>query len=197
MHTPFRYVSAPRVYAALALAVCIAFVTDSLAHTRQPVEPHGGKAPADDKYSLQVPNGLAFSDFKGYEDWQVVAVSQTAELLKAEVANPVMIAAYRAGVPGNGKPFPDGSKIAKLEWHLKKSTEAPFDVNIPAAQQDVFFIEKDVNRFPAAKGWAYAQFNYDAASDKFTPSGTGASCGFTCHTIVAAKDYIFTAYGHR
>jgi len=69
-----------------------------------------------------VPNGLPFSDFKGYEDWQVVALSQTDALLKVMVANPTMIAAYKAGIPGNGKPFPDGSKIAKIEWKPKKST---------------------------------------------------------------------------
>jgi hypothetical protein len=77
---------------------------------------------AQDKYTLRVPNGLAFSDFKGYENWQVVAVSQTEDLLKVMVANPTMIDAYRAGVPGNGKPFPDGSQIAKIEWKPKKST---------------------------------------------------------------------------
>ncbi|MGD0301836.1 MAG: cytochrome P460 family protein, partial [Bryobacteraceae bacterium] len=71
---------------------------------------------AQDKYTLRVPNGLPFSDFRGYENWQVVAVSQTEELLKVMVANPTMIDAYRAGVPGNGKLFPDGSKIAKIEW---------------------------------------------------------------------------------
>src|SRR5580704_1568741 len=49
---------------------------------------------AQDKYTLQLPNGLPFSEFRGYEDWQVVSVSQTDELLKAMVANPVMIAAY-------------------------------------------------------------------------------------------------------
>src|SRR5271154_7253035 len=85
---------------------------------------------AQDKYTLQVPNGLAFSDFRGYEDWQPVAVSQTEELLKVMVANPVMIDAYRAGVPLNGKPFPDGSKIAKIEWKPKKMTEAPFSVRV-------------------------------------------------------------------
>src|SRR5215831_5902591 len=78
-----------------------------------------------DKYTLKVPNGLAFSDFKGYENWQVVAVSQTEDLLKVMVANPTMIGAYRAGIAGNGKVFPDGSKIAKIEWKPKKSTEAP------------------------------------------------------------------------
>jgi hypothetical protein len=69
-----------------------------------------------DKYSLKVPDGLAFADFRGYEDWQVVSVARTDEVLKVIVANPVMIEAYKSGVPGNGKPFPDGSKIAKIQW---------------------------------------------------------------------------------
>ena len=87
----------------------------------------GGMAlAAQDKYTLQLPGGLSFSEFRGYEDWQVVSVSQTEDVLKVMVANPVMIDAYKAGVPGNGKPFPEGSKIAKIEWKLKKSTEAPF-----------------------------------------------------------------------
>lgn len=152
---------------------------------------------AQDKYTLQVPDGLAFSDFRGYEDWRVVAVSQTDELLKVEVANPTMIDAYRAGVPGNGQPFPDGSKIAKIEWKPKKSSEAPFSVRIPEVLQDVFLIEKDTKKFPDTNGWAYAQFNYHPASDTFTPEGRGANCGYACHTTVAAKDYIFTAYGKR
>src|SRR6476620_2909741 len=98
---------------------------------------------AQDKYTVQVPDGLAFSAFRGYENWQVVAVSQTEELLKVMVANPTMIDAYRAGVPLNGKPFPDGSKIAKIEWKPKKMTESPFSVNVPDTLQDVFLIEKD------------------------------------------------------
>ena len=153
----------------------------------------GGMAlAAQDKYTLQLPNGLPFSDFRGYEDWQVVSVSQTDELLKAMVANPVMIDAYKAGIPGNGKPFPDGSKIAKIEWKLKKSTEAPFSVNVPNTLQDIFLIEKDTQRFPDTKGWAYAVFDYDPASDTYTAHPTGTvNCGFACHTIVASKDNIF------
>src|SRR5437763_5636727 len=71
---------------------------------------------AQDKYTVRVPNGLAFSDFRGYENWQVVSTSRTDDLLKVMVANPAMIDAYRAGIPGNGKAFPNGSKIAKIEW---------------------------------------------------------------------------------
>jgi hypothetical protein len=157
----------------------------------------GGMAlAAQDKYTLQVPDGLAFSDFRGYEGWQVVSVAQTEQVLKVIVANPTMIDAYRSGVPANGK-FPDGSKIAKIQWIPKKSTEAPFSVNVPDTLKNVFFIEKDSKRFPNTAGWGYALFNYDATSDTFAPDGKGSSCGFECHTIVKAKDYIFHPYQKR
>ena len=57
---------------------------------------------AQDKYSLKSPSGIAFSDFKGYEDWSVVSSARTDEVLKVIVANPTMIKAYKDGVPGNG-----------------------------------------------------------------------------------------------
>jgi len=153
---------------------------------------------AQDKYTLRVPNGLAFSDFRGYESWQVVAASQTEDLLKVMAANPTMIDAYQAGVPGNGKPFPDGSKIAKIEWKPKKNTEAPFSVRVPDTLKVVSLIEKDSKRFPDTKGWAYAAFDYDPASDTFKPNPSGVvSCGFACHSGVVAKDYIFTSYAKR
>ena len=71
---------------------------------------------AQDRYSLAVPGGLAFAEFKGYEDWQVVSVSSQGEKLAAILGNPAMIEAYKAGIPGNGKPFPDGAKMAKIHW---------------------------------------------------------------------------------
>src|SRR5712672_2377615 len=96
---------------------------------------------AQDKYSLKSPSGIAFSDFKGYEDWATVSSARTDEVLKVIVANPAMINAYKAGVPGNGRPFPEGSKIAKLQWSFKKSTEAPFVVDVPDAATQPFLIE--------------------------------------------------------
>jgi hypothetical protein len=153
---------------------------------------------AQDKYTLRVPNGLAFSEFKGYEDWQYVSMSQTEDRLKLIVANPEMIAAYKAGIPGNGKPFPDGSKIAKVQWKPKKSTEAPFSVNVPDTLADLFFMEKDSKRFPDSGGWGYAQFDYDPKSDTFAPNKDGTpTCGHTCHKAVKAKDYIFHPYQKR
>src|SRR5271154_5935472 len=132
---------------------------------------HGTVAYAQDKfdkYSLKSPNGIAFSDFRGYEDWSVVSSARTDEVLKVIVANPPMIKAYKAGVPGNGQPFPEGSKIAKLQWSFKKSTEATFAVDVPDAPTQAFVIEKDSKRFPKTGGWGYALFNHDVAAGKMT-----------------------------
>jgi hypothetical protein len=158
----------------------------------------GGRAiTAQDKYSLRVPDGLAFAEFRGYESWEVVSVSQTGELMKVIVANPAMIEAYKAGVPGNGKAFPDGARIAKIMWTPRISTDSPARTAVPDALKYVDFIAKDSKRFAETGGWGYAQFDYDVAAGRFVPHGTGVACGHACHTIVKAKDYIFTPYEQR
>ena len=152
----------------------------------------------NDKYSLKSPSGIAFSDFRGYEDWSVVSSARTDEILKVIVANPKMIKSFKAGVPVNGQTFPDGSKIVKLQWKLKKSTEAPFVVEVPDVYSQAFVMEKDSKRFLKSGGWGYAVFNYDAASDTFAADPKSLSdCGFACHTPVKAKDYIFHPYQKR
>jgi len=153
---------------------------------------------ASDKYSLVSPSGIKFAGFKGYEDWSVVSSARTDEVLKVIVANPIMIEAYKSGIPGNGKPFPEGSKIAKLQWKFKKSTEAPFVVDVPDVFTQAFVIEKDSKRFPKSAGWGYALFDYDATADTFSADPTGVSdCGHSCHVKVAAKDHIFHPYQKR
>jgi len=156
------------------------------------------QAQGNDKYSLISPGGIAFSDFRGYEDWSVVSSARTDEVLKVIVANPAMIKAYKAGVPGNGQPFPQGARIVKLQWSPKKSTEAPFAVDVPDVFKQAFVMEQDSKRFPKTGGWGYAVFNYDAASDKFTADASSpADCGHMCHVAVKAKDYIFHPYQKR
>ena len=151
-----------------------------------------------DKYSLKSPSGIAFSDFRGYEDWAVISSARTDERLKVIVGNPTMIKAFKAGIPLNGQPFPDGSMVAKLQWTPKKSTEAPFVVDVPDVFKEAFVMEKDSKRFAKSGGWGYAVFNYDASTDKFTPDAKSPSdCGYACHTPVKAKDYIFHPYQKR
>jgi Cytochrome P460 len=155
---------------------------------------------AQDKYSLKIPDGLSWSDFRGYENWQDVAVSQTETRIKAILANPVMMQAFRSGLPAQGKLFPDGSKVTKIEWSFKKNPVSPYSVDVPDALVDIAFIEKDTKRFPDTHGWAYAEWAYEPATDTFKPaelSPSGHECGFSCHTRVSAQDYIFTAYPKR
>lgn len=170
-----------------------------------------GLAAQQNKDTVKVPGGLALSEFKGYEDWQSVGPSLTdaENVMRLIVANPTMMKAYREGIPGNGKPFPEGSKVAKIEWAPKKITSAPFSVNtpdtVPGVLTELEFIEKDSKRFPDTHGWGYAAFKYDAATDKLTPvgstdrppQGNDARCGAACHTLAAAKDYIFSDYPKR
>jgi hypothetical protein len=164
-----------------------------------------------DKYTLKIPGGLAFSEVKGYEQWEVVgpSICEGAKVIRAIVANPVMIKAYQEGIPGNGKAFPEGSKIVKIEWRPKTITDAPFSAKVPdivpGDLAQVEFIVKDSKRFPDTHGWGYGMFDFDAASGKFAPAtkdsnppvNNDAKCGAACHELAAPKGYIFTAYPKR
>jgi hypothetical protein len=176
-----------------AMSVTIAIAADSQATAVQ------------DKYTLAVPGGLAFSEFRGYESWETISVSHNGPLLAVILGNPAMIKAYKAGIPGNGKPFPDGAKMAKIHWVPKKLESFPGQPLAPATQRDVDFMVKDSKRFADSGGWGYAVFKFDPVSGTFSPGGpqdplpqgNDAKCGAACHTIVKANDYVFTEYARR
>src|SRR5262245_7954062 len=157
MHTGLKYFAA--LSSCAVLAVSIASVANSAAQTAQ------------DKYTLTVPGGLAFSEFRGYEKWQTIGVSHAGTTIEVILGNPSMIEAYEAGIPGNGKPFPDGAKMAKIHWNSKKSAEFPM-TTVSDTLHDVDFMVKDSKRFADSGGWGYAVFKYLAASDTFTPGTT-------------------------
>ena len=165
----------------------------------------GAAISAQDRYTVKVPNGLAFSEFKGYEDWQVISVSHNGEMLAVILGNPAMIGAYKVGVPGNGKPFPDGAKMAKIHWNAKKNESAPGQPIVAGTFHDTDFMVKDSKRFADSGGWGYAEFEYDGVSDTFKPGtltdqppqANDAKCGFACHTVVKKQDYVFTEYPKR
>src|SRR5262245_61161864 len=108
---------------------------------------------AQDNYTLKAPNGVAWSEFRGYESWENVAPSATEGGIKSILANPVMIKAYREGIPGNSKPFPDGSMAVKIEWKKKTNAVSPYFVEVPDTLKSVSFIQKDSKRFPDSSGW--------------------------------------------
>src|SRR5262245_2243207 len=165
----------------------------------------GAAISAQDKYSVKVPGGLAFSEFRGYESWEAISISQNGPVVALILGNPAMINAFKSGIPGNGKPFPDGARMAKIHWTPKKQETYPGQPTVAGTQKDTDFMVKDSKRFADSGGWGYAAFKYDAASSTFTPVGTDgtppqgndAKCGFGCHTVVKNRDYVFTEYATR
>ena len=159
---------------------------------------------AQDKYSAKVPGGLAMSEFKGYEGWQAISMSRNERVVAMILGNPAMIEAYRAGFPRNGKPVPDGARMAKIHWSPKPNEFFP-TATVPGNLANVDFMVKDSKRFADSGGWGYAVFDYDSASNTFKPGtlagtppqGNDAKCGFACHTRAKARDYVFTDYGQR
>ena len=159
---------------------------------------------AQDKYTVKVPGGLAFSEFRGYEEWQAIGLSRNDTVVALILGNPIMINAYKAGIPGNGKPVPDGAKMAKVHWTPKPNEFFP-QAMVPGNLLNVDFMVKDSKRFADSGGWGYGVFDYDAASETFKPGttagtppqGNDAKCGFVCHTRAKARDYVFTEYGKR
>ncbi|MEI9940742.1 MAG: cytochrome P460 family protein [Pseudomonadota bacterium] len=159
---------------------------------------------AQDKYTLKVPGGLAMSEFRGYEAWQAISMSSNDKAVAVIVGNPAMISAYKAGIPANGKPVPDGAKMAKVHWKPKKSQAFP-EATVPGTLLNVDFMVKDSKRFADSGGWGYGVFDYDPATDSFKPGtlagkppqGNDAKCGATCHQLAASTDFVFTEYGKR
>jgi hypothetical protein len=159
---------------------------------------------AQDRYTVKVPGGLAFSEFRGYDAWQTISLSRTDKLVAVILGNPEMIEAYQAGIPRNGKPFPDGAKMAKIHWKPAQNEFFP-KATVPGGLVNVDFMVKDAKRFADSGGWGYAVFDYDETSHTFTPGtlagtppqGNDAKCGFSCHTRAKTRDYVFTEYGVR
>jgi hypothetical protein len=164
----------------------------------------GSSLYAQDKYAVKVPGGLAFAEFRGFEGWQLISISEDGGVMAAILGNPVMIAAYKAGIPGNGKPFPDGSKMTKIHYNPTKMKTFPA-ATVPGSLHDVDFMVKDSKRFADSGGWGWGAFAYDTASHTFRPAdmtakppqGHDAKCGFVCHTTVKNRDYVFTDYAGR
>ena len=81
-------------------------------------------ARSQDRFNLKSANGIAFSEFRGYDAWQLIATSQPDDAAgcgtskigctKAIMGNPAMVEAYRDGIPANGQAVPDRAAMAKV-----------------------------------------------------------------------------------
>jgi hypothetical protein len=167
-------------------------------------------AQSQDRFTLKAANGIAFSEFRDYDAWQMIATSQPDDAsgcgtskvgcTKAILGNAAMLKAYRDGIPGNGQAVPEGAAMAKVEW-LKERKASPYGVTVPGTQTEVSFMVKDSKRFPETNGWGYATFTYDASSDTFKPATTNAAFALGCHGChtagARARDFVFTNYAKR
>jgi len=170
-------------------------------------------AQSQDRFTLKASNGIAFSEFKGYESWQLIATSQhdgddgcgtsKTGCMKAILGNPAMIQAYREGFPGNGKPVPDGAAMAKIEWLKDANESAPYQITVPGEETEVAFMLKNPKRFKDTDGWGYATLSFDAATKSYKPKAgqSDPSFGKTCHACHTAgaktTDFVYTAFARR
>ena len=189
-----RHITKLKVLSASALVLSVVFAAHS-----------------QDRFALKSANGISFSEFRGYEEWQLISTSQpdkedgcgTSKVgcMKAILGNPAMIKAYRDGTPTNGKRVPDGAAFAKIEWLKGRDSASPYGVTVPGTQTEVSFMLKDSKRFQETNGWGYATFQYDASSDTFKPSTDKVSFALGCHAChtagAKARDYVFTDYARR
>jgi hypothetical protein len=186
-----------RLFITMSIAASLAFVFGRAVSARQD----------QDRYSVKIPGGLAFSEFRGYEKWQVIAVSQNQTVISAILGNPEIIKAFESGIPGNGQPFPDGSKMAKIHWNAKRAESEIGQPLVPDTLKDVEFMVKDSKRFGdnESRGWGFGDFRYELASNTFRPgngqdvppSGHDAKCGSACHVQAKDTDFVFTHYPKR
>ncbi len=166
---------------------------------------------AQDRFTLKTPNGIAFSEFKGYEKWQMIAPSHPDNAggcasskepgcIKSILGNPTMIKAYAEGIPAKDKPVPDGAAMVKIEWQKARDPESPYGATVPGALTEVAFMLKDSQRFRETNGWGYATFKYDAATDNWKAFGDSpefAKTCHSCHTAVKDRDFVFSRYQKR
>lgn len=190
-----------RVLKVIVLSASILGVTIALA------------AQTQDRFTLKSSNGIAFSEFTGYESWQLIATSQhdgndgcgtaPSGCMKGILGNPAMIQAYRDGFPANGKPVPNGAAMAKIEWLKETDEAAPYQITVPGEQTEVAFMVKDSKRFTGTDGWGYATLSFDAAtkSYKLKPGQSDPAFGKNCHachtTGAKRTDFVYTAFARR
>ena len=129
----------------------------------------------------------------GYRDWRLISVAHeegNLNDLRAILGNDVAIKAYR-----EGKPFPDGTIIARLAWSydpLEESEKAfgrrqSFVAGPP--KNGVQFMVKDSSKYASTGGWGFAHFNDGKPADEAVHN----TC-FACHTVAKDRDFVFARY---
>ena len=129
----------------------------------------------------------------GYRDWRLISVAHdegNLNDLRAQLGNDVAIKAYREG----RLPFPDGTIIAALHWHIVSSEEnnkvfGRAQSFIAGSPKNIQFMVKDSKKYPATGGWGFADFTNGKPADE----AVHKTC-YPCHEPAKARDFVFTRY---
>jgi len=138
---------------------------------------------------LKMPdNNLTFKMIDGYQDYKIVATHFRTDKneIRYILANPIGYNALKEKV----KVMPEGSKIVKIGWSVKKMPTFPNALEADEVQR-VEYMVKDSKLFDAnGDNWGYARFvkkdGQYAAWDK------GTKGCISCHSSVKETDYLFT-----
>ena len=138
---------------------------------------------------LQMPdNNLSFDFIEGYEDYKIVATHFRTDKneLRYILANPI---GYNA-LKEKAKIMPEGSKIVKIGWSVKKMPLFPSALEADKIQR-VEYMVKDSKNFDAnGDNWGYARFVKKDGKLKAWDKGT-KGC-IACHSSAKGQDFLFT-----
>jgi len=146
---------------------------------------------ANDKIlpKLQMPdNNLTFDLIEGYEDYKIVATHFRTDKneLRYILANPIGYNALKEKL----KVMPEGSKIVKIGWSVKKMELFPLALEADKIQR-VEYMVKDSKNFNAnGDNWGYARFV--KKDGKFKAWDKGTKGCIDCHSSAQKQDFIFT-----
>ena len=153
---------------------------------------------AQDKYTVQVPEGLAFAEFRGFEDWHDRRGQPGRQQDRGDPRQsrddrslPRRRARQRQAVPRwrqDGKDPLDGDP--------DEGSAGPDHGAGRAARHRLHGARQQAISRTPARGDTRSSTT-TPISETFKPLGTGSACGYACHTRVKAKDYVFTSYGQR
>ena len=141
---------------------------------------------------IKEPNGLSFKKIEGYEKWQVAAAHWRKDKneLRYVMVDPKSEKAFQ-----KGEKLREGAIIVKIGWSTKPMSAFADGIEADKIQRVEYMI-KDSKKFASTGGWGYARF-VKTADGSYKAWGGDANECYACHTAVADKDYLISAYQTR
>lgn len=146
---------------------------------------HGTELP-----ELKMPdNNLSFKMIDGYQDYKIVATHFRTDKneLRYILANPMGYNALKA----KAKVMPEGSKIVKIGWSVKKMPFFPSALEAGKIQRVEYMVKDSKNFNTDGDNWGYARFI--KKGDRFESWKKGTKGCISCHAIAKEDDYLFTS----